>query len=598
MADPANELFPADMMGYRIEGRIGRGAFAAVFKAFCDSKQQEVAIKVIELENEYSQEDIFGKVMNESTIMLQLNHKNIVSSLACFTHDAEVWIVMPMLVASCADILRTAYPNGFDSESWIARIFSDVLAGLEYIHKQNMVHRDLKSGNILLDAFGVARIADFGVSGSLVNELTAQKRLTVTGTPCWMAPEVAEHADGHDSKADIWSMGITCLELMSGKPPYHNFTAVKAMMKILNDEPPTVMRFVRKQTSPEIRKFVDSCLKKDPKKRKTAKELQQNKFLLTAVTHDELAHLLNLQADPNPYIQTINSDALPQSLVHRESQVPEHQNNIEWAFTVETEQNLVNLVREAHAMKEASNEGDFVEVFDDGKWFLTQVVSVGGLEEGLQVRFANNHTMWILNNTVRSSRMNQVYAVCSSKFEEYRQGGFNIVPENFMTMLLEMTMEDPVIKPWQLDEPNEEIVQNLVAKHSMWIIKNASRAVSSPLPAPQAAKVAPGVSRGRNSWATVMTNPTNNLNVVAPMQQQTGQSPTFEEDDSNLFDSPGVTTSPAPAQDAEAARAAEAERMAAMIQQNMAALRGAPAPDTENSRVEQRGKFTVIHDGQ
>merc|ERR550519_3177196 len=90
--------------------------------------------------------------------MLQLRHENIVSSLACFTHSTEVWIVMPMLVASCADILKTSFPDGFTNEKWITRILVDVVSGLEYIHKQNLVHRDLKSGNILLDSNGVSRI--------------------------------------------------------------------------------------------------------------------------------------------------------------------------------------------------------------------------------------------------------------------------------------------------------------------------------------------------------------------------------------------------------------------------------------------------------
>eukprot|EP00494_Astrolonche_serrata_P032645 UN32914 len=266
----------------------------------------------MEFQDDFDFDTLFTKVTKESTIMLQLQHENIVGCLACFAYDTEVWIVMEQMSCSCADVLKKNYRKGFEDEKLISRILADVANGLEYIHKQNFCHRDLKCGNILLNHNGKASIADFGVSASLVENLKASKRRTVTGTPCWMAPEVAEHGVGHDSKADIWSLGITALELINGRPPYHDLTAVKAMMKILHEPPPTVESITTKKTSYNFNQFVQACLQKDPKKRKSAKDLKTtNAFITTSlITHEALAKKLKLTT----YTKKANPDYLPESL--------------------------------------------------------------------------------------------------------------------------------------------------------------------------------------------------------------------------------------------------------------------------------------------
>lgn len=117
---------------------------------------------------------------------------------------------------SVADIL-TIYRNVLN-EFQIQRIVRDALIGLAYLHKRGQIHRDVKAGNIVLDTFGQAKLVDFGVSAQLTS--TTMKRNTLTGTPYWIAPEVVME-DGYDSKADIWSLGITCIEMAEGKPPYY-----------------------------------------------------------------------------------------------------------------------------------------------------------------------------------------------------------------------------------------------------------------------------------------------------------------------------------------------------------------------------------------
>jgi len=482
-----SENFPSDRTQYQIFGRIGKGAFASVFKAYCSVRDVDVAIKVIELENDDPSDDIFSKVLNESKVMLQLRNENIVSSLACFTHLTEVWIVMPMLVASCADILKTSFPDGFTDEKWITRIIADVVAGLEYIHKQNLVHRDLKSGNILLDATGVSRIADFGVSGTLVQDLAAAKRKTVTGTPCWMAPEVADssHSKGHDNKADIWSLGITCLELVNGKPPYHAFTAVKAMMKILNEDAPSVDKFVAKPTTKAFKSFVDNCLQKDPKKRKNAKDLKKASFLQNPITHAVLASKLQLEGDENPYVKQINADELPESLKQKEKRQSKES---AWVFTVQGEsqekglKDIIAEVQQQGVKKYGGPPGEFIEFFDDDGWRLAMVCDRSD-DKGIEVTYGKERR-WVAGSNVRKSKVEDLFVKCQPLFPS----NVDITPEEFRIYLMDMaTKEDG--KPHKsvknaLDSMDDDDIETVVDKFPRWREKNSDLVASTPLPGP------------------------------------------------------------------------------------------------------------------
>jgi len=473
------ESFPSDRTQYQIFGRIGKGAFASVFKAYCSVKDLDVAIKVIELENDDPSDDIFNKVLNESTVMLQLRHENIVSSLACFTHSTEVWIVMPMLVASCADILKMAFPDGFTNEKWITRILVDVVSGLEYIHKQNLVHRDLKSGNILLDSNGVSRIADFGVSGTLVQDLMAQKRKTVTGTPCWMAPEVADstHSKGHDNKADIWSLGITCLELMNGKPPYHAYTAVKAMMKILNEDAPSVEKFVSRSTTKAFKSFVDSCLQKDPKKRKSAKDLKKAAYLQNPISHADLAKILQLNSEENPYVRQINADELPESLKKTDNK--QKKPNDAWVFTVNgesQEENLKGMIEDALKQKNNGPIGEFVEFFDDDGWRPATVVARSDTK-GTQIN-DKGELKWVAGSNVRKSKLEDLFVKCQEEFEDVEN---NISDEEFRVYLLET--KDGQSVQTALNTMKKYDIETVVDKFGRWRKKSMRVAIQLPGPA-------------------------------------------------------------------------------------------------------------------
>ncbi|CEP03266.1 Protein kinase domain-containing protein [Plasmodiophora brassicae] len=276
-------VYPTHPDAYELKAELGKGAFATVFLAYCKATDEHVAIKILDLEE---LDTSWEEIRKEIAVMGLLNHPNVVRCLCSFVVDREIWLVMPLLAGgSCADIMKRNFQKGFDDEVLIATILKEALQGLEYLHKDGRIHRDIKAGNILISVDGQIQIADFGVAGTLVESGDRRKsRKTFVGTPCWMAPEVMEQTSGYDQKADIWSFGITALELAYGRPPYSHYQPMKVMILTLQEEPPTcsVYEDNQKKFSRTFKAMIASCLKKDPTKRPTAEKLLQNKFFKLA----------------------------------------------------------------------------------------------------------------------------------------------------------------------------------------------------------------------------------------------------------------------------------------------------------------------------
>ncbi|XP_042427134.1 serine/threonine-protein kinase BLUS1-like isoform X2 [Zingiber officinale] len=276
--------FPTNPNDYKLYEEVGEGVSATVYRALCIPLNQIVGIKVLDLEK--CNNDLDG-IRREVQTMSLIDHPNTLRAYCSFTVGHNLWVVMPYMAGGSAlHIMKYAYPEGFE-EPVIATLLYEVLKALAYLHAQGHIHRDVKAGNILIDAKGAVKLADFGVSACMFDTGDRQRaRNTFVGTPCWMAPEVMQQLHGYDFKADIWSFGITALELAHGHAPFSKYPPMKVLLMTLQNAPPGLDYERDKRFSKSFKEMLATCLVKDPKRRPTSEKLLKHPFFKHARTNE------------------------------------------------------------------------------------------------------------------------------------------------------------------------------------------------------------------------------------------------------------------------------------------------------------------------
>uniref|UniRef100_A0A669C965 non-specific serine/threonine protein kinase n=1 Tax=Oreochromis niloticus TaxID=8128 RepID=A0A669C965_ORENI len=272
---------------WEIIGELGDGAFGKVFKA--QNKQTGIlaAAKVIDTKTEEELEDY----MVEIDILASCDHQNIVKLLDAFYYESKLWILIEFCAGGAVDAVMLELERPL-TEPQIRVVCRQTLQALVYLHENKIIHRDLKAGNILLTLDGDVKLADFGVSAK--NTKTLQRRDSFIGTPYWMAPEVVMCETSkdrpYDYKADIWSLGVTLIEMAQVEPPNHEMNPMRVLLKIAKSDPPTLMQPSR--WSPDFSDFLKRCLDKNIDNRWSAMQLLQHSFVSSVTDSRPLRELI------------------------------------------------------------------------------------------------------------------------------------------------------------------------------------------------------------------------------------------------------------------------------------------------------------------
>ncbi|KAJ3919032.1 kinase-like domain-containing protein, partial [Lentinula edodes] len=352
------QLFSDRSSDYVLGAPIGFGASSIVYAALYQPPNRQpvpCALKVLDLDTLPLRS--WPLLQRETTLMSLSKHPNVLRVRGSWMDGHKLFIALRLMKkGSAADIMRYGWPGGLE-EDVIKCILEQALQGLNYLHINGFIHRDVKAANLLIDDDGTVLLGDLGVAADLsegsshtlsslssnnepaVDQKAAShatpspsnrvfndstppskaprigKRKSFVGTPCWMAPELIQGKQ-YDSSADIWSFGITALELTQGRPPRSREPPQKVLLRTIQDDPPTLDRDGGTyKYSKGFQEMVESCLVKDPSKRPTAQQLLQTPFFRGT---KKQSYLINaILKDLPPLTKRQERRVLPNNQIYR-----------------------------------------------------------------------------------------------------------------------------------------------------------------------------------------------------------------------------------------------------------------------------------------
>jgi len=271
---------------------LGRGAYGTVYLAVHKESNFELAIKCVPVTE--AGKEVLAK---EIDVLKKCKFPHVLSYFGICTRAKEIWILMDYCaIGSIKDLITlTLEPL---EESQIVEVSIGVLKGLAYLHSQKIIHLDVKAANIMLTQEGTVKLGDFGVSAQLRMECSSMRATDLVGSPLYMAPEVIK-LEKYNVKADIWSLGITLIELAEGRPPNTDITNIHELLKLPLRPPAKLKR--PSAFTPEFNDIIARCLVKEVPERCTAVDLLMHPFIQKSVGPEALKpmirHYLELKAN-------------------------------------------------------------------------------------------------------------------------------------------------------------------------------------------------------------------------------------------------------------------------------------------------------------
>ncbi|XP_011070376.1 serine/threonine-protein kinase BLUS1 [Sesamum indicum] len=406
--------YSANPDDYKLLEEVGYGASATVYRAIYLPATEVVAVKCLDLDRCNSNLD---DIRREAQTMSLINHPNVIKAFCSFVVDHNLWVVMPFMAeGSCLHLMKIAYPEGFE-ESAIGSILKETLKALEYLHKHGHIHRDVKAGNILMDSDGEVKLADFGVSACMFDRGDRQRsRNTFVGTPCWMAPEVLQPGTGYDFKADIWSFGITALELAHGHAPFSKYPPMKVLLMTIQNAPPGLDYDRDKRFSKSFKEMVAMCLVKDQTKRPTAEKLLKHSFFKN-VKPPELS-VKKLFADLPPLWKRVKDLQLKDAAQLALKRMPsaeqeaisqsEYQRGVSaWNFDIEDLKLQASLLHEEDEIQEIKEEEDNLKFYMSQKMTSSSLVKTVTTSNNLDREKANGNEVLVAESQTKKDKVSE-----------------------------------------------------------------------------------------------------------------------------------------------------------------------------------------------
>ncbi|KAI3469126.1 hypothetical protein Pfo_025789 [Paulownia fortunei] len=403
---------------YKLLEEVGYGASATVYRAMYLPSNEVVAVKCLDLDRCNSNLD---DIRREAQTMILIDHPNVIKAYCSFVVNCNLWVVMPFMAeGSCLHLMKIAYPEGFE-ESAIGSILKETLKALDYLHQHGHIHRDVKAGNILMDSNGEVKLADFGVSACIFDRGDRQRsRNTFVGTPCWMAPEVLQPGTGYDFKADIWSFGITALELAHGHAPFSKYPPMKVLLMTIQNAPPGLDYDRDKRFSKSFKEMVAMCLVKDQTKRPTAEKLLKHSFFKNAKP-PELS-VKKLFADMPPLWKRVKDLQLKDAAQLALKKMPsaeqeaisqsEYQRGVSaWNFDVEDLKFQASLLQEEDEIQEIKEEEDSIKLYMNHKVALRSVMKPAATDNNISREKLNGNEVPVVESQTKKGKGTESYLI-------------------------------------------------------------------------------------------------------------------------------------------------------------------------------------------